>query len=448
MTTKSRKTPITAPHRLHQMLHHLGWSLGALENAQPLAWGHGTTAARGSWQAALLPDGQVLLLIRTENPLPQLGESFKRYEDLAPMHAELRSALQRERIAGRHVLLFDPVMGAQLIDFAQEDVLLDARGEDEVTDRLLPILNLNALAKGSLVSFPRKTPHHRARELADWTKIWSARIGAASASSPEIARQFLFWMHLTRLVEHLGLLSAKGSGFAEYPLTPKVVNPVRFLTRIFTPLHRDWNLLQGAPLEVHRQIAHRAHEAEQLAPCLESYSRISRSKFSAAIFAEAFADEELRLASWRGSIMESPAAALDDPALRLIEPTTINLDQTGFAVLFSHFDAIAEDLRRLARDQAVAAERGARPGLQMDAFASVPPAILEEEAPRLALQVGLRVKTSRRDRGEVARLALLAHAAEWHARIGRAAPIFPAPRIDTPAAPPPPRRPPADPSLN
>lgn len=448
---KQRSDPTSHPFVL--MLYHLGWSLSSLEDPQPLAFG-GSTVPRAHWQMAPLPDGHFLLLLFLDVTIPDLDVAFKHYEDFLPLHAELRRALKDNGLATRHVILADPEGTVQLVDFAQEDILIDARNEEELTNRLLPLMNLNKLAGGSLTAFPRKTLRQRARELNDWTRIWSSRLGSVSGAGQKEMRQFCFWLHLARLVEQLNLIPNRKLTFSDYGLKGKPPHPVRYLTQIFTPLRETWNLLQGAPMSTIKQIADRAHEAGELAECLQSFSRISAAKFSSQVFAEAFADEELRMTSWRNSLVWSDIQPEEDPTRWLVDPHILNLDEAGFSGLTAWFDAITEDLRRLARQQAVSQERGERPGLQMDVFGTEPPIIAEEDVARITLQSGLRIETEKPERADVARFVALAHCAEWHARLRRPEPIFPSFDVYTkkhaaPAPPDPPKpAPPMDPGLN
>lgn len=427
------------------MLHHLGWSLSALENPQPLAFGR-SRVPRAQWQMAPLPDGQFLMLIALEENLPALDDAFKAYEDLTTLHAELRLALRNQQLSVRHVLLTDPHLGAQLIDFEAEDILIDARGEGEMIERLLPVLSLNKLAAGSLTMFPRKTLGRRARELADWTKVWSTRIGAAAKTTPATVSQFFYWLLLARLAERLSLLPPRKTPFCDYAVAPSQPKPVRYLDRLYRPLHDTWNFLQASSLPVTKRVAELAAADDQLAPCLESFSRLSVSKFSANVFAEAFADDELRSVGWRHSLIEREETS-EDPNRWLVERVDVDLDAVGFAGLLSRFDTIAEDLRRLAREQEVLRTRGERTGLQLDFFGEEPPALKEEDAARIALERTLRVCTAQRSRAAVARFVLLAHAAEWEARLRQGEPIFPELKIMTTE---PPRRPRLDatPELN
>lgn len=429
MTSRAKKRPLAQPNRFLQVLHHLGWSLGSL--AEPQALSLPREFGSATWQAAPLPEGRLLVLVFLERELPGLDASFKAYEDFAPLHGAVAAAFAALGTPLRHGILMDGDSNAQLVDFAAEDVLVDARGEAELTDRILPLLTLGAVARGSLEHFPRKPLGQRARELDDWTRLWSNRLGASSESSTSAMRGFFFWLHLARLAEKLSIGPARRVSFSDYPQATRRPEPVRWVHKFLEPLKEQWNLLQGHPMPVQRQILERAHSAAVLDPCLESYGRVSRGKFSAEVFAEAFADEELRLAGWRQSLIDRPPTASEEPGRWLTEPLTVNLDETGFPGLLRQYDAIVEDLRTLAREQAVARERGVRTGLQMDFFGVEPPSVVEDDAPRLALQRSLRVRTARADRGEVARLVLLARAAEWHDRLRRPEALYPAPHIMT-----------------
>jgi hypothetical protein len=424
VTAKPRKPQPVPANQFLQMLHHLGWSLASISEPQPLPGG-------GHWQTAPLPDGRVLLIATLAEPLTPMEEAFKAYEDVTPQHRRLAAALAEAEVHARHALLLDADLGAQLIDLAQEEVLIEAHGREQITERLLPLLDLNALARGSLTAFPRKTLRQRSRELADWIKVWSARIGSAASAQREAMGIFFHWLLLARLAEQLGFGPRRKVRFGEYGIDAKPLNAVRYLTQYFKPLNEHWNLLQGQSFDRQRDLAQRAHDHGDLTACLQSFSRIGAGKFSAAVFAEAFADEELRLIGWRNSIVEGEQPSEEDPARWLFNPLTVDLDEIGFPMMLRRFDAITEDLRRLAREQAVQRENGQRPGVQLDVFSIEPPPITEEDTPRIVLQMVLRVRTARRERADAARLVLLAHAAEWHARLREAEPIFPVPNVTT-----------------
>ncbi len=411
-----------------QTLHHLGWSLTALEDPLPLPLGT-KKKPKASWQAAPTPDGQTLLLIWLDGPMGSLRETFERYEDFSLLHCQIRAAMKEANLVTRHVVLIDTEEHVQIIDMAQEDILIDAKGEEELTGRVYPLLSTTALSRGSLAGFPRKSLSQRAKELEDWTKHWTNRLGAQMGSNFETMKQFFFWLHLSRLAEILRLTSPRKVPYSDYALAKTPPSPARYITSLFKPLSDNWNLLQGSSLKSISVIVDLANKSGQLEECLKSYAHLSSSKFSAQVFGEAFADEELRLVSWRQSLISVEERRAEDPSEWLSQPIDINLDAQGFGFVLKQFDVITEDLRRLAREQAVSRERGERPGLQMDVFGSEPPEIQEEETPRLALQLALRIHTTRRSRLDLARLILLAHSAEWHAKLRRPEPIFPIPQL-------------------
>ncbi|MCC6547747.1 hypothetical protein IT570_11325 [Candidatus Sumerlaeota bacterium] len=428
MSATKKKSPDSALAQLHSLLHHLGWNVAAFTEMEALG-------NVGKWQTAPLPDGNAMLIVLVKDELRGTEEAFKAYEDLTQQQRQIAARIHEAELRLRHVLLIDDRMHTQLIDFAQEEVLLEARGAEATRDRLAPLLNLNALARGSLATHSMKSPGQRARELADWTRVWSPRIGAAAQMSRETMRTLHHWLFLARLAEQLGYGPKRRKRFSEYALDAKPAQAGRYLSQVFKPLAEQWNLLQGVSTAKIRDIIQGAFDSGQLAPCLESFSRLSASKFSASVFAEAFADDELRLLGWRNSLLEAPCETRGNAMEWLSQPLVIDLDATGFPLLLKKFDAVTDDLRRFAREQAVQAARGERAGLQLDAFAAPLSSFTEEETPRLVLQVVLQVVTAKRERAELARLVLLAHAAEWHARLREPEPIFPVPQITVAEAP-------------
>lgn len=451
MTPKTRKkaSPSGASsQRLLHLLHHLGWAGTSISAEEKLPGMAGM-----AWQAAPLPDGQYLLLLHCGEPLAPISSVYKDYEDFPTFQRRIQAALLAQGIRSHLALLCDSRQTIQFIDFAREEILVEAHGEGEVSETLLPLLTLESVARGALHSFPRKSLRQRALELADWTRIWTARLGAASGTSRESVERFLHWLHLCRHGEIHGIASKDLRPLSDYALKQPPPHPVRHLLGRFSRYHDHSNLLQGASTETQRLIARAAHQEGQLAPCLESYSRVSSAKFSAEVFSEAFSDEELRLLGWRHSLVEKPDESDEGPERWLSGPYDADLDKVGFPGLLRQFDLITDDLRLVARQQAVAQQRGERPGLQMDLLASDAPSFDEDEAPCLTLQHALRVRTKDRRRGEAARMVLLARVAEWYHRLGRTDGVFPIPRIIGPEEQRRPRpartiHPPSNPSLN
>jgi len=438
-----KRTDNSTRHRLHHLLHHVGWSLAALE--EPRA------GKVGLMQLAPLPDNQALLFVFLSEPLPSSEAAFKAYEDFSPGHRRLFRLLCEEGVHARHALLIDSEFTTELVDLSQEDPLLHLRNESEVTERLLPLLNPTALARGSLSSYPRKTLRQRARELEEWTRLWTSRLGAATGATREQASLFFEWLHLTRHAELMGIGRTGLEPLARFAeLDRQPTNPARRLLQSWKPLAEQWSLLQGAPLKTMDQLARRAGEGGLLLECLQSFGRLSRSKFTAPVFADAFSDEELCLVGWRHSLVEVLPQASDapDPARWLSATHDIDLDVTGFPGVLAAFDQVAEELRMLARQHAVQRQRGERPGVQLDLLGTEPPPLEEVDGPRIALRNVLRIRTRSRLRADTARLVLLAHTAEWYARLHRPDALFPVPQIVVQGPPPAPPTPRPNPALN
>lgn len=403
------------------------------------------------WRTAPLPDGQHLLLVQSNAALPTLDEAFAHYEDLTPYHRQLHQALMADGLSTNLVLLSDSLANVHFLDLAREEILIRAHGEGEITSRILPLLTLDAVARGMLHSFPRKSLRQRAGELHDWAKIWMSRIGPTANIGRDAAMQFLFWVLLSRHAELLGIGPKPTRPFPFYGTGRKAPHPVRFLTERFTHLRDKWNLLQGTSMDSQKLVARAAHQQGLLEEFLSSFSRVARSKISAEVFADAFADEELRQVGWRHSLVENPEVAHEGPERWLSGPLVLDIDTVGLNGLIRQFDLITEDMQSLARQQIISRERGERPGMQLDLLGGDIPTFDEEDAPRLVLQQVLRVSTTSRARAEAARLVLLARAAEWHARLWRPHLVFPIPQVEATTPPQPPRQrpwPPVNPSLN
>ncbi|MCB2153575.1 hypothetical protein KQI84_01710 [bacterium] len=440
----------TAEKRLNQflsVLSHLGWSLSAPGAPRKFRHGGRGIAGQAVWLALSLPDEHSLLLMALEEDLPSLSPCFKAYEDLTVRHRQIFRAVAEEGLTARYLLLLGH-QGAHLIDRASEDILLAAEDHEEIDERLLPLLDLQSLSRGSLTAFPRKALRQRARELADWTQLWSARIGSKLDLTQGVMWRFFEWLHLARLAEENHVGPAHDTSIGDYALSAHSPDPKRFLDARLRPLHQEWFLLQEGDPETKLGIAARAAAEGLMADCLKSYSLLSSGKFSAEVFAEAFADEELRVLSWKSSVIASDLSGAEDEGTRwLYEAFEFDLDKQGCAVLLKRMDELTEQIRRFAQAQRLAAERGERVGFQMDLLAEAPPEIVPDEAPRFVLKHVLRVRTGDPARAALAKTLLLARACEWYRRYRRSELTFPPLQVDLSRQPEPP--PPSDgPSLN
>lgn len=415
------------------VLGHLGWGLGRLARPQALSARRRDPAEQGCWVALALPEGHTLLVLAIEESLPDLSASFKNYQDLAPAHRRTFRLLAAEGMHARFLLLLGKA-GAHMIDIEEEDVLLALASREEMDDRLYPLLDMQALVRGSLSAFPRKSVRQRARELAEWTNVWSARIGSALELTQPAAARFFEWLHLARVAELNRLGSFSGAAFEEFAL-PGAPSPKRLLDERFHALHSQWFLLQDNCLKAHLDIVSRAARSDLLAGCLASYALLSRSKFSAHVLAEAFADEELRLRSWRSSLVydlpgEEAGEDIAGAERWLTESYDVDLDEAGYVIMLRAFDRLVELVRGVALERESARERGERPGLQLDFLSAAPADITPYEAVRHVLRHALRVRTAQAQRLALARLALLASACEWTSKLHTSDAPFPRPQVE------------------
>jgi len=413
--TQTSQSPVTteSPHdplrRLFSFLAHLGWQVAPRAQSQTLK----TTTGELAWYALSLPDGSTMLVVGTVEELSSTASSFRRFEDFAPVHRRIRRQLRSHDVHGRYLLILSGFR-AHLIDQADDDLLLAIESRDEWDSRLLPLLDLQAVARGALSGFPRKSLHQRARELADWTSLWSTRIGSHIESSPAVMARFFDWLHLTRLAFHQ-LPSLRPGNEANRLLATRKDVEDAFQLLAGTP-----RLLQGAPLKVQFSIAESAHRAGLLAECLESHGLLSVSKLSATTFAEAFADDALRLLSWRSSVVAGPTLGSDsdDPYTTTLANYDVELDTEGTAVLLRRFDDLVARVTQAAQDLELSLQRGQRYGVQLDLLAAPVSQPRAEDAIRHVLGHILRVRTSETRRGDLARLLLCARAVEITAAAG------------------------------
>jgi hypothetical protein len=441
MPPRPRRTSDSRGTRLGQLLHHLGWSLGAFSEPRPILPRGAATV-----QTAPLPGGDVLTLVDVGDRMPPTDALFRAFEDLTDDHRAIQTALVQANISARLALLHGAGLATQLVDFDAEEVLLATRNEAETTSRLLPLLDLNAIARGALGAFPRKSLRHRAQELADWSRLWTTQVGGAGRISREIAQLLMQWLLLARLAEEAGLPIPARHPFRLLAL--RRADPARHLAPIFAQLATRWDALHGAAPDVIAHAATMAHQGGQLAPCLASFSRLSRSKFTAEVFADAFSDEDLRAVGWRQALLGPLPPELPTGNEWIEAGYTAPLDTLGFPPVLAVYDAIVADLSTLCRDREMALRRGERPGVQIDLLAGEPPEFTEADCPRIALERVLLLETARRTRADAARLVLSARALEAAARFHRRGapdPLLAAPRIHCSEPPPRPAPRPAPP---
>ncbi len=419
MKTRRPTAPSDAMRNVLSVLSHLGWGLGRLPAPDILDTGGDASLKGTEWLALPLPDAATLLCVVPPSDLPDLRRSFERYEDLAPLHGRILHALDRSGIGGGYVLMAGGD-SAHLVDRAAQDVLVATSSREEAGDRLYPLLDFQALSRGALSSFPRKPLRRRARELAEWTHLWSARIGSGLDLASTAMQGFFEWLHLARLADIRGVGPASGS-FAD--MTGAVAGGTvrRFVEERFRALHGTWNLLQGESNARSIPGILKSIDDRVLTECMASYALLSLSKFAAEVFAEAFADEELQHLSWRTSVTADARGAADadesgDSLLNSV--VSFDLEREGCSQLLRCFDALADAVRQSALDRDSARERGERPGLQLDLLAESPGELGPHESARHVMRRMLPVRAGSPRHAALARMILLARACEWHAARG------------------------------
>lgn len=412
-------TPEDRLRHLLSLLSHLGWGLSPTTRPQELGSRRRDGLAGAAWMALALPDSQSMLVLAVPGAMPSLHDAFKRYEDLAREHRTILRALRDERLVADYLLLLGD-RSAHLIDIGSEDVLLTSASDEEFGVRVLPVLDLQALVRGSLSAFPRKSLHQRARELADWTQLWATRIGGRLDLTPGVMARFFEWLHLARVAEQNQIGPRADETFGSMALENRAPAARRFLEDRFRPLHGQWFLLQDSPLKLLLDVVAQAGKDGILDECLASYALLGAGKFDAEVLAEAFADEELRHRSWRASVTDELPDTWhgdDEQAIDWLQVRwTVDLDRSGTVVLLRAFDSLVERAREAALAQRSALDRGERPGMQLDLLAGAPDEIAPQEAAWHVLKRVLTVRTTEPARVAVARQVLLARACDWHRR--------------------------------
>lgn len=420
-----------ALHDFASLLAHMGWPV--------------ERAAKGScsgapWRALTMPDCGVLVVAAAPDAPPDPAEAFKRYEDQSPWHRDWSAKLAGHGLSFRYLVLLHG-RSAHLVDAADGQVLVAAQGESERDEALAPLLDPRRLAGAPRPMFPGKTHARMAAELRAWVEIWSARLGGRLALGPDPARGFFEALMLERRARELGPALFRGPGGEDRAAAPPR-NAAQLEAR-FRELQEAWNLLQQPGWRALGGIAKEAERTGLLRPLLESLALLARSKFSAAQFADAFADEELRILSYRGALEDAAARAVDGDEW-LYREDEVDLDAAGCVVLLRRVEQLAARTAEWARETASAAERGLRPGCQLDLLAEAPDPPDRGEAAHFVLRRLLRARTADARRAGLARLLLLCAAMESSAASGGAARPWPAAKVRCDPAPA--RKAPADPA--
>lgn len=413
------------------VLSHMGWGLS--RQARPQLVERATQVPPGAlWVALSLTENQHVVAVSLPGALPDPSEAFRRYEDLVPVHRGLIEAFGRRGLRADSLIVLGE-RGAHLLDVEQEDLLLVAEDREEIDGRLLPLLDVQAVARGSLVSYPRKSLRQRARELADWTQLWTTQFGGRLNLPRPLAERFFQWLHLARVAELHGVGSATGDRLDDVTAARTATAARRQIEERFRVLHEQWYLLQEKPARPILEITSSAARTGDLEECLQSFALLSRSKFTAEVFAEAFADNDLRVLSWRHSLTgETPSGESPEPHPYPDElfrrEVDVALDDLGTIVLLRTFDSLVERVYHEALDRASALERGDRPGTQLDFFSDAPQECRPEEAARYVLRRLLRPHTHSASRAALTRMVLLTRCCEWDGRLHAA--HLPFPRVE------------------
>ncbi|MEQ8820883.1 MAG: hypothetical protein RLY93_11615 [Sumerlaeia bacterium] len=416
--------PAVPPESLRPFLSalsHLGWGIKKFAKPEPVRAKGKSLVARTWWVALPLPNGEALVCAALPADLEGQGQHFNAFEDQTRQYREIGEGLRAEGIAGRYLLMMGENGAFSLADWRDDEVLLVTRTRGERDDRLLPLLNMQALARNTLASYPRKSIRQHAQELQSWVNIWSARLGSESQSTQGMIWRFFDALLTARMAERYGFGGGEESfeSMAFSGATAKDL--VRRLNRRFETLARQNNLLQNATLSSLTQLTELLGARAPLTECVRSFALLSRAKFRPEVLAEAFADPELRLLSWRASVIAPPLAPGEGelaPGHWLTHELDVVLDEVGTLVMLGWFDELAEALAQHARGQETALERGERPGFQLDLLGDAPEQDLELKTVvrHIAGQV-LSVRTCYAERGWLARMLLAGKACEWTRRL-------------------------------
>lgn len=408
--------------QFYSSLAHMGWGSRKWPEIRTGS-GKGSTGflkelgGETSTSVLALPSNKALLICSLEENLG-LESAFNRWEDFTPLYRRLLHQAQLQVPNARYLLLMSEAHGV-LLEVDSETVMAFSSGKREWEERLLTKFDFPLLSTLGLGHSNGKTLRRSALELAQWTTYWCTELGSKSGESKSTVERFFLTLHLARLVDTLGREPRERVFLAPPPPRTKLA---AMLEKLFLPIHQSQNILQMGGLEDSLKFARSITDLEAL---MESYWCLSRNKFTAEVFAEAFTAPDFLGYSYQQYMTRGASQPASDAgaALNMLIaqaheiPVSVNLDETGIVVLLKEFDGLVERLQQSALEHQASLARGERPGLQLDLLLAEP----EEPSTTNVVTVALRdlfsFETVFPERVPSARLALLARAVEWNARL-------------------------------
>jgi len=482
----SRSLEMPAPlETLMRFLRHLGWSraLGAEPRLTEIGSGGGASGGSGG-SGASAPGGSAWISLELRDPQTPLiavaalakghiaspRRLYSNFEDFGTETRRLLSFWRDHPPAPEYAILTDG-QRTLLLDVAEEEILAAAEEAEELGEKILPHLDYREVSRGSLRTIARKPAETLGQDLRGWIQRWMSEWGGALDAPRAAALDLMEALLLARQAERLGFApgrqkledwawisegagkasgnraAKRNAGSREMPEEPqggaakpergsagtaRTSTSVRSASQAIAILRRIWSELESLGYLPRASSGRRGLIGWLELPgvgllpdrCLASLSRLSTRRFSAEVFAAAFADDELRQRSW-GAMVTGAAdqhaktcRVPENPPAWLQAPLELDLDTCGCGPVMQAFAKIVEGLCDYNLRQRAAALRGERTALQLDLFAPEPDGLTA--ALNVADPVGhglgnvLRVRTRDAARARMMRFVLASMALELH----------------------------------
>jgi len=270
-----------------------------------------------------------------------------------------------------------------LYDSAAEELLLSATSPEESAARIFSRFTPEAYADGALDRIPRRSPQQWGKDLADWLRVWGAKLGRASRMSPEtlsaLQRHWtLAWKEAlttreAKASDSLGVTVLAANDPCEAAAGQP--DPAEFYARHIVAVSERFPIgMFKAYAERERVFWHDENVLPLLTEFLAEARLLSKSKFRVENALFAFTDEETENKSWKAALTQEARIGqrLQRDDLTIHGAVSVEIGQSGYGWALALLEClvrywIEENLRRKEE-----AERRGPLGVQLDLFAPPP----------------------------------------------------------------------------
>lgn len=366
------------------LLQRVGWDPSALKPQRHLS-------IRPSLESEAVP-ARLVSLMRGEESIAtlfvidgvRLPSGMTLSQRFLDMTIEARLGLRAAALLAPapYVLIASPYE-CFLYEAETEELLLSSTTPEDSAARIFSLFNASEQISDALDRIPRRNSEQWGKDLGDWLRVWSVKIGRAGrvpadVMKPLLAHFLLAWKNTLSTVNNQApdpmnaTIDATVDPAEGSALTP---SPQRFYQQHVRPINQ---IFQFGIFQAYAEREEALWKDESIAPLLAGFLAearlLSRTKYASGNLVHAFATAKTEHKSWLKLLSHDPKAGrrLHRKELNVVDAVTVDLAEDGYGWAL----AMLQDLVLYLIKETIPAKEAVKhqdmPGLQLDIFAPPP----------------------------------------------------------------------------